>query len=188
MSAIRVRTRLSGRGSPPRSLRARLLGGVATGAVIACWFCLAPASIGGDYRYVVVQGNSMEPHLSSGDFVLLRREQRYGLGEVVAYRDPLLGPVLHRLRAREGERFSVQGDNRERPDAYAPLPSDILGREAGVWHRGLAVVLALTSPLALAALATAVIAFGVAAQQHAARSRPRFRRLRNGFALAWMRR
>lgn len=179
---------MSDRVTPPRSLRARLLSGVVTGAVIAFWFGLAPTSIGGDYSYVVVHGNSMEPHLYGGDIVLLRREPHYGLGEVVAYRDPVLGPVLHRIRSRDGDRFVLRGDNREREDAYAPLPSDVLGREVAVWARGLPVVLAVTSRGALVTLALGVVAIGVAAQLRSGSLAPRYRRLGTGFTAARARR
>lgn len=164
----------------PRSLRARVASGLATGAIIALWFGLAPTSIGGDYSYVVVHGNSMEPHLYGGDIVLLRRDRYYGLGDVVAYRDPVIGPVLHRIKSRHGERFVLRGDNRERDDAYAPLHEDILGRETLVWSRGLSVVLAVTSLPSLAAMAVAVIAIGVARQQRIREGEPRYRRGRPG--------
>ncbi|MCC6237866.1 MAG: S24/S26 family peptidase [Dehalococcoidia bacterium] len=173
---------MSDRASRPRSLRARLASGAATGAILALWFGLAPTSIGGDYSYVIVHGNSMEPHLHGGDIVLLRRERVYGIGEVVAYRDPMLGPVLHRIDARHGDRFVLRGDNRERVDAYTPLPEDVLGREAAVWPRGLSVILALTSMRSLLTLAGAVVALGVASQLRARSGLPRYRRTSTGLA------
>lgn len=151
---------MSDRVAQPRSLTSRLTGALATGLVVAFWFGLAPTSIGGDYSYVIVNGSSMEPHLESGDIVLLRRESSYGLNEVVAYRDPMIGPVLHRIRSKPNDRFVMRGDNRTTADNYKPLPSEVLGREIAVWHRGLAVILAVTSPLALGALAFAVLAAG----------------------------
>lgn len=151
---------MSDRVPRPRSLMSRLAGALGTGLVVAFWVGLAPTSIGGDYSYVIVNGSSMEPHLESGDIVLLRREASYGLDEVVAYRDPMIGPVLHRIRSKPDDRFVMRGDNRTTVDNYKPLPSDVLGREVAVWHRGLAVILTVTSPLALGALAFAVLAAG----------------------------
>ncbi len=151
---------MSDRVAQPRSLVPRLAGALATGLVVAFWVGLAPTSIGGDYSYVIVNGSSMEPHLESGDIVLLRREASYGLDEVVAYRDPMIGPVLHRTRSKVDGRFVMRGDNRTTADNYKPLPSDVLGREVAVWHRGLAVILTVTSPPALGALAFAVLAVG----------------------------
>lgn len=161
---------------------------MATGGIIALWFGLAPTSIGGDYSYVVVHGNSMEPHLYGGDIVLLRRERQYGLGEVVAYRDPVIGPVLHRIESKQGDRFVLRGDNRERVDAYAPLPEDILGRETATWPRGLSVVLAVTSMQSLLTLAVAVVAIGVAAQLRGPSGHPRYRRRTATFSASRARR
>ena len=161
---------------------------MATGGIVALWFGLAPTSIGGDYSYVVVHGNSMEPHLAGGDIVLLRRERQYGIGEVVAYRDPVLGPVLHRIEAKQRDRFVMRGDNRERIDAYAPLPEDILGRETAVWRRGLSVVLAVTSMRSLLTLAAAVVAIGIATQLRSRSGQPRYRRAHSGLSTVRARR
>jgi signal peptidase I len=167
---------VSGRAPAPRPLTARLLSALVTGGVIALWCGLAPTSLGGDYSYVVVHGNSMEPHLSGGDIVLLRREASYGLGEVVAYRDPTLGAVLHRIEAKDGERYVLRGDNRERADSHQPAAAEVIGREAATWPGGLRVILAVTSPATLTVLVVAVVALGLAVYQREAFGGPRYRR------------
>ncbi len=162
-----------------------MLGAGATGIAIAFWLGLAPISIGGDFSYVIVNGNSMEPHLRTGDFVLLRRESSYGLDEVVAYRDPSIGTILHRIRAKEDDRFVMRGDNRTNVDRYSPLSEDVLGREVAVWPRGLSVIMAVTSPGALGAVAFAVIAVGIA--KYWTPPGPRFRRRRSVLRQSGMR-
>lgn len=174
---------MSDRAHSTRSLNARLGSALATGLVIAFWLGLAPVSVGGDFSYVVVNGNSMEPYLHTGDIVLLRRDERYGLGEVVAYRDPIIGPVLHRIRSQPGDRFVVRGDNRSNADDYRPLPSDVIGREVLVWRHGLSVILALTSMPALLGMAFALIAGGVGWQLRSGQRR-RFRVSRRGVRVA----
>lgn len=148
----------------PRPLVARVLGALATGALLALWAGFAPSSVGGDFSYAVVRGDSMRPHLHNGDIVVLRREDRYGIGDVVAYRDPRIGPLLHRIVGKDGERFVLRGDNRENSDPYAPLPADVMGREAGVWPRGLPIVLALTSWQLLVPVAIAFVVSAIAWQ------------------------
>ena len=88
----------------------------------------------------VVSGDSMSPAITQGDLVFLRKDSAYEPGQIVAYNNPDLGLLLHRIVARadtaasgpdageSGERFVLQGDNKNLPDGYQPLPSEIRGR------------------------------------------------------------
>ena len=58
---------------------------------LGAWLLFAPASLGGATRYAVVEGASMEPRLSRGDLVLVRAGSAPRVGDVVLYRDPVLG-------------------------------------------------------------------------------------------------
>ncbi len=150
---------------------------IALRMIAALWAGFAPTSVGGDFSYAVVRGDSMRPHLDNGDIVVLRRERQYGIGDVIAYHDPRIGAVLHRIVGKEGEGFLVRGDNRDAPDPQAALPAEIVGRETAVWPHGLSVVLAVTSLRTLITGAVALVAMMLAWQGFRPRP-PRFRRRR----------
>jgi signal peptidase I len=96
--------------------------------LIAVWVALAPLQTGGQASYVIVDGNSMEPKLHKGDLVIVRKADGYGIGDVVAYRHPDIGLVIHRIVGREGDRFVLRGDNNSWLDSYRPLESELIGK------------------------------------------------------------
>ncbi len=96
-------------------------------AVVA-WLLFAPLQIGGQAGYVIVQGNSMEPVYHRGDLVIVRAVDKYQIGDIATYRDPRIGLVIHRIIARDGERFAFQGDHNDWVDSYRPLPTDVVGK------------------------------------------------------------
>jgi signal peptidase I len=120
---------------------------------------LRPQSLGGNAGYVLVSGHSMLPRYHTGDLVLVEREERYRVGQVIAYRvpkgDPMAGAqVIHRIvggDARHG--FVVQGDNRTAPDVWRPKPGDIVGAKTLRIPNAVLVLQFLRSPLLLALLA-----------------------------------
>jgi signal peptidase I len=93
------------------------------------WIVFAPTAIGGQASYVIVNGNSMEPGMHRGDLVIVRRAAHYDVGDVVTYRHPTIGPVIHRIVDRDSGRFVLQGDNNTWLDSYRPSTADIVGRE-----------------------------------------------------------
>lgn len=95
---------------------------------IAAWFFLAPVQFGGPATYVIVDGNSMEPNLYRGDLVILHTAAAYSVGDVATYRHPDIGPIIHRIIQRDGERFVFQGDNNDFIDSYRPVQSELMGR------------------------------------------------------------
>ncbi len=107
------------------------------------WIALAPTQAGGRATYVITSGTSMEPRFHSGDLALLRRASQYEVGEVVGYRDPQVGRVLHRIVGQEGGRFVMKGDSNSWLDPYQPGSSEVLGRlwlrvpKLGGWLAGL---------------------------------------------------
>ena len=70
----------------------------------------------------------MEPTFHLGDLVLLRTADHYEVRDIVAYHHPQLGVVIHRIIARQGGRFVLQGDHNTWIDSYDPLPQDIIGK------------------------------------------------------------
>ncbi len=119
---------------------------IATGACVAlmlvAWLALAPAQLGGSLQYVTTSGDSMEPAFFDGDLALLRSHQGYEPGDVIAYRHPEHGVVLHRIVGLQDGQFVVKGDNNRTADAYMPGSDDIIGM---VWARIPAVGGAITN-------------------------------------------
>jgi signal peptidase I len=103
------------------------------------WLVFAPVQLGGRAAYVVVNGNSMEPLYHRGDLVITRAANAYAPGDIVTYRHPQVGPVIHRIIGRAGERWVFKGDNNDFVDHYRPLQSEFIGRSwlhlpgAGAW-------------------------------------------------------
>ena len=99
---------------------------------ILLWFCL-PQALGGRAGWVLVSGTSMLPHLHTGDLVLVERQSKYHVGEVIAYRIPqaTVGAghiVIHRIVGGSGKTgWKMQGDNRTAPDLWYPKKRDIIG-------------------------------------------------------------
>lgn len=113
----------------PRHYRKRLLSGLGTIAVLGfLWFLLAPTALGGSTTYVVTHGTSMEPRFHSGDLVLVRSQSSYRVGEIVAYHSNVFHTlVLHRIIAREGDRYVFKGDNNNFVDFEHPAASQLIG-------------------------------------------------------------
>ena len=104
----------------------------------------------------------MEPSIHAGDLVdHACAQRRTRSGDVVLYRSATLGrDVLHRVVARDGARFVLQGDNNGYRDADRPGAGSIVGEQ---WLRVPAVggLLAwLKRPPVFAALAF-LLAFGL---------------------------
>lgn len=124
-----------GRGTSGRLRRlAGLLATAATLAAAAGWVVmLRPQALGGPVAYLMVVGNSMEPTLTDGDLVVVRGQEAYGLGDVVAYRVPegevgAGGVVIHRIVGSTRERHVLKGDNRRVTDPWRPMPGEVVGK------------------------------------------------------------
>ncbi len=96
-------------------------------AVLA-WVNVGPTSLGGNSVYLVTSGISMEPRFHSGDLAVLQPATTYSVGEIVGYRSPHIGVVLHRIIGEVDGRFIMKGDHNDFVDTYHPSPSDIVGR------------------------------------------------------------
>ena len=113
--------------------RIRLRSCLATLAVLVvagvAWFYFGPTNIGGSTRYVVTSGVSMEPRFHTGDLAIVRPAANYRVGEIVAYWSTLLHTVvLHRIIARDGNRYVFKGDNNHFIDPVRPTRSELLGK------------------------------------------------------------
>lgn len=92
------------------------------------WINFSPPRLGGDSVYVVTSGISMEPRFHTGDLAILRPSGTYKVGEIVGYRSPVLGIVMHRIIRESNGHFFMKGDNNNFVDSYHPTPSDVVGR------------------------------------------------------------
>ncbi|GIW17131.1 MAG: hypothetical protein KatS3mg064_0288 [Tepidiforma sp.] len=98
----------------------------------AGWVLFAPQQLGGQTAYVIVNGNSMEPGMQRGDLAIVRRADDYRPGDVVTYRHPEVGHVIHRIIDVEDGRYTLQGDNNDFTDSYHPGRGEVVGR---LWFR-----------------------------------------------------
>jgi hypothetical protein len=70
----------------------------------------------------------MAPAYQFGDLVIVSRSSHYLVGDVVAYQDPYIGPVFHRIIDYSGDRFVLQGDNNDWLDPYYPTSDEVIGK------------------------------------------------------------
>jgi signal peptidase len=137
-------------------------------ALAVGWFLfLRPAQLGGPMTYTIVSGHSMDPTLATNDFLALRAQDEYKVGDVVTYRVPVGDPgaghvIVHRIiggNATDG--FVTQGDNNPRPDLWKPKHEDVLGKlTVQVPHAG-DVLMLVRSPLVVAMIGAFFGAFMV---------------------------
>ena len=104
------------------------LGAIALVAAGLFWFNFAPTNEGGDAIYVATSGISMEPLFHTGDLAILHPQSSYKIGEIVGYRSPHIGIVLHRIIGEKVGHFLMKGDNNDFIDEYHPAPSAVVGR------------------------------------------------------------
>lgn len=101
------------------------------------WMFFGPTALGGPANYVVTDGTSMLPHFRADGLVVTRAQEHYRVGEVVAYHNLRLHRVvMHRIVARDGDRYVFQGDNNDFRDVYHPTRSDLIGQEWLYWPGG----------------------------------------------------
>ena len=122
---------------------------------------LAPQSVGGANAYVITHGISMEPRFHTGDLAVIRAADRYGIGDVAAYRSKTLNVVvMHRIVAIKGGNCTFKGDNNSWFDPEHPPTSELVGKlavhipEGGIW------LTRLTSPAWLGLEALALLLSG----------------------------
>jgi signal peptidase I len=101
--------------------------------LVGAWIFLAPTGVGGSTSYVTTHGASMAPRFKTGDLALVRRSDHYRVGQVVAYRSSVLHTVvMHRVIARDGDRYVFKGDANHFVDPSPPDRSQLIG---ALWLR-----------------------------------------------------
>lgn len=114
-----------------RRKRKRILaGGAGLLLLLPAWLLFGPSQLGGGMSYVIVaKGTSMEPGFRAGDLALVRGEDGYGVGDVIAYRsEELRSVVLHRIVGRSDGGYVVQGDGNDFVDPERPTDAEVLGK------------------------------------------------------------
>ncbi|HZI44689.1 MAG TPA: signal peptidase I [Ilumatobacter sp.] len=136
--------------------------------LVGGWFALlGPHSIGGSAGYVLVSGHSMDPTMHTGDLVITRRQARYEVGDVIAFRIPkgdagAGAQVIHRIvggSAAQG--YVTRGDNNDKNDFWRPQPEDIVGKRYVLLPAAGTIVAELRSPVPLALIAAVIAMWAV---------------------------
>jgi signal peptidase I len=98
-------------------------------SLAAIWIAFAPAKIGGQASYVMVNGNSMEPGFHLGDLAIVKTASTYSVGEIVTYHDAQMNAsIIHRIIGVEQGHYVLKGDNNSWIDAYRPTQEEIIGK------------------------------------------------------------
>jgi len=121
------------------------------------WFLLGPVQLGGPTAYVIISGNSMEPKVQLGDLVVARRAGGYEIGQAVVYQHPQIGYVFHRIVEREGDQFTLQGDNNDWMDSYHPTIEELVGKYWFVIPGGGTAIRTLRDPMVFTGFAFIII-------------------------------
>lgn len=131
---------------------------LATIGVLAVWLVfLSPTGIGGPVGVIWVSGTSMEPGLKTGDLVITYEQDEYAIGDVVAFRIPQGGVIIHRIiEITEDGLYRFQGDNRRYEDRWELSADDIIGSRIVELHKAATIAAWLSQPLMLAAMVTII--------------------------------
>ena len=109
-----------------------------TCALIGVWaLFFRPQMLGGPISNIAVSGNSMLPTYQSGDFLIVKEEDSYAVGDIVVYAIPAddVGAgrrVVHRIVGGDETGFEMRGDNNPNLDPWRPTQDQIVGQ---VWFR-----------------------------------------------------
>lgn len=138
------------------------------------WTFLVPVELGGSTSYVVTDGTSMLPRFHRDGLVVTRSEPTYHVGEVVAYHNQQLREVvMHRIVARDGDRYVFQGDNNDFRDSYHPTKSELVGKEWIYWPGAGTYLKFLRSPLTFAIVIAVVALISFRPESESRRQRRR---------------
>lgn len=154
---------------------------------VLAWDLVAPVQLGGDVSYVNVRGISMEPTLYTGDLVVMRRQDAYEVGQVVAFESDMNGAVVvHRIVDVVGGRHLLKGDNNAFLDRFTPTVDEIIGAEVFTIPGGerVATLAARTPTIVLQALMLVVTLWVLRVSRREARHQRKAARRRRAVALA----
>ena len=138
--------------------RRQLLSALATLATVGMWFIYAaPTTLGGPLSLIWVSGLSMEPTLYTGDLAVLYEREQYAVGDIVAFRIPEGGTVIHRIIEVHPDGYRFQGDNRDQVDPWTLDETAIRGQQILSVPQAARAMTWLGQPRVLAALVVAMV-------------------------------
>lgn len=149
--------------------------------LVAVWNLIAPVQLGGSVSYVNVRGISMEPTLYTGDLMVMRRQDAYAIGDVVAFESDMNGAIIvHRIVDIVGDRHLLKGDNNSFLDRFTPTTDEIIGAEVVTVPGGerFATFAAATPTIVLQALMLAVTVWVLATSRREAQRQRKLARRR----------
>ena len=157
-------------------------------SAVVVWALIAPVQLGGRVSYVNVRGVSMEPTLFTGDLMVMRRQDAYEVGQIVAFESDMNGAiVVHRIVDVDGDRHLLKGDNNDFLDRFTPTVDEIIGAEVFTIPGGerVATLAASTPTIALQGLMLAVTLWVLRSSRNAAQWQRKADRRRRAVVVAW---
>lgn len=126
--------------------------------VARCAFGVGIPTVFG-YGCAAVETGSMEPEIAAGDFIVVRAEDEYAVGDVITFYDSVRGQyVTHRIILVSGSGYTTKGDANNAQDNFTVPPSAVVGRVVAVLRGFGRVVGFLQTPAGL----LAIVAFAAA--------------------------
>ena len=83
------------------------------------------------YKFLVDLTDSMSPIIDSGDLVVIKEQEKYKIGDVVAYRDKRESLITHRIIKIEDDRYYFKGDKNSAEDSDIVTLNKIEGKYVG---------------------------------------------------------
>lgn len=87
-----------------------------------------PVQLYGETTYIMLVGNSMKGTIDSGTFVIIKPDQEYFLGDIIAFENEQNRKVIHRIIEITDEGFITKGDNNQRIDPGIQYLDKVIGR------------------------------------------------------------
>ena len=87
-----------------------------------------PVQLSGNTSYIMLLGDSMYPTIESGTFVIVKPEQEYFLGDIIAFVNEDNRNVVHRIVEQTDEGFITKGDNNRKIDPKVVPLENVVGR------------------------------------------------------------
>lgn len=110
-----------------------------------------PASLYGNSEYILLFGDSMLPTIQPGSLVIVKPQEFYQNGEIIAFENSGGINIVHRIIEIDDDTFVTQGDNNAFKDA--PITQDvIIGKSALVLPYFAYLGLFVQTPMGLAML------------------------------------
>ncbi|PBO84945.1 MAG: signal peptidase I [Thaumarchaeota archaeon] len=89
---------------------------------------LWPVQLYGNTNYIMLVGESMTPTIDSGTLIVTQPEEKYFLGDIIAFVNEDGLNVVHRIVEKTEQGFVTKGDNNPRNDPDYITNENVLGR------------------------------------------------------------